>query len=207
MPITLPDIKKSRCVRFVACGEIKTTDRTLMKWLKMEKDGGGDLNKEAIITIGLGDRTGKHFHLDITKREFVDKKTLASATLSVEKIQSKISKLFGKEIESDLTGMFEVEISALPENGIIKSLLFKTQFGPVEIKLQGAQLSIKGSPATEIKWLALSDGKHIGVTVEAENFKTTIGDNYLTDALNTLENALNIFILGKTSNEPNKPTV
>lgn len=206
MPITLPDIKNSRCVRLVACGEIKTQDRSLIKWLKTEKDGAADLNKESIITVGLGDRTGKHFHLDITKREFVGKKSLAEATTSVDKIQHKFSKLIGEKIKVDLTGMFEVEIDALPENGIIKSLLFKTQLGSVEIKLEGAQLSIKGSPATEINWLALSDGKHIGVTIEAENFKTTIGENYLTDALNTLENTLNVFILGKTSNESKKPT-
>ena len=207
MPITLPEIKNSRCVRFVACGEIKTNDRTLIKWLKKEKDGAGDLNKESIVTVGFGDRTGKHFHLDITKREFVGKTSLAAATLSVDKIQHKISKLIGNEIEVDLTGMFEIEINALPENGIIKSLLFKTQLGSVEIKLRGVQFSIKGSPATEIMWMALSDGKTIGVTVEAENFKTSITENYLTDALNTLENALNVFILGKTSNEPKKPTV
>lgn len=206
MPITLPDIKKSSCVRLVACGEIKTADRAVMKWLKTEKGGAGDLDKKSIITIGLGDHTGKHFHLDITKREFVGKKTLASATLSVDKIQGIFSKLIGKEIEVDLTGMFKVEINALPENGIIKSLLFKTQLGSVEIKLEGAQFSIKGSPATGINWLALSDGKHIGVTIEAENFKTTIGENYLTDALNTLENTLNVFLLGKTSNESKKPT-
>lgn len=207
MPITLPDIKLSRCVRLVACGEITTEDQTLIKWLKTEKDGAADLNKGSIITVGLGERTGKHFHIDITKREFADKKSLSEATASLDKIQRKCSKLIGEKIEVDLTGMFEVEINNLPENGIIKSLLFKTQLGSVEIKLEGARLSIKGSPATEINWVALSDRKHIGVTIEAENFKTTIDENYLTNALNTLENALNVFILGKTSNEPKKPTV
>jgi len=207
MPITLPDIKSFRCVRLVACGEIKTDDPKLIKWLKSEKDIAAELNKEAIITVGLGDHTGKHFHLDITKREFVDKKLIAEATASLDQIQNKFPKLIGKDIEVDLLGMFEIKIDALPENGIIKSLLFKTQLGPVQIKLEGAKLSIKGSPATEINWLALSDGKHIGVTIEAENFKTTIGENYLTDALNTLENALKVFILGKTSNEPKKQTV
>jgi hypothetical protein len=207
MPITLPDIKLSHCIRLVACGEIKTDDAALLNWLKTEKDGYANLNKESILTLGLGDRTGKHFHLDITEREFVDEKSITEAALSVDEIQHKISNLIGKEIEVDLAAMFEVEINALPENGIIKSLLFKTQLGSVEIKLKGAQLSIKGSPATEINWLALSDGKHIGVTIEAENFKTIISENYLTDALNTLENALNVFILGKTSNEPKKPTV
>lgn len=202
MPITLPDIKNFRCARLVACGEIKTADRALKNWLKMEKGGAGVLNKDAVITVGLGGHSGKHFHLDITKREFVDKKSLAAATLSVDKIQNKFSKLIGKEIEVYLTGMFEVEIDALPENGIIKSLFFKTQLGPVEIKLKGAQLSIKGAPATEINWLALSDGKSIGVTIEAENFKTSIGEDYLTNALNTLENALKVFILGRTPNEP-----
>jgi hypothetical protein len=206
MPITLPDIKNFRCVRLVACGEINTKDQALIKWLKAEKDGVAILNIESFITVGLGGSTGKHFHLDITKREFVSKKSLAQTSVSVDKIQHKFSKLIGEQIEVDLNGMFEVEINALPENGIIKSLLFKTQLGSVEIKLQGAQLSIKGSPATEINWMALSDGKHIGVTIEAENVKTTIGENYLTDALNTLENALNVFILGKTPNEPKKPT-
>ena len=202
MLIKLPYIKNLHCVRLVACGEIKTTDRALIKWLKTEKDAACDLNNESIITVSLGGRTGKHCHIDITNRKFVDKKSLAPATLSADKIQHKISKLIGIEIEVNLAGMFEVEINSLPENGIIKSLFFKTQLGQVEINLMGAQLSIKGAPATEINWLALRDGKNIGVTIEAENFKTSISEDYLTNALNTLENALKVFILGKTPNEP-----
>jgi hypothetical protein len=206
MPITLPDLKNTHCVSLTACGEIKTTDRALIKWLKSEKRSSiADLDvssNDTYITVGLGEYTGKHFHLDVTKESFEPKKSVSASRLKIEQVQKKLEKLIGREVLVDLKGMFEIEINELPEGGIIKSLFFQTQLGDVGIKLKGAKLSIKGAPVNEITWQAKSDGKKIGVYLEAENLKFTVSESYLINALATLENTLKVFVLGKLPNEP-----
>lgn len=205
MPITLPDLKNTHCVSLTACGEIKTTDRVLIKWLKKEKRGVADLKKsgaKTYVRVSLGDYTGKHFHVDVTKQSSFPKKAIPASRLTVDQIQKKFEPLIGKEVKVDLRGMFEIEIGELPDSGIIKSLNFQTQLGDVAIKMKGAKFSIKGAPVNEITWLTLVEGKKIGVVIEAENFKTTITESYLTSALTTLGNALKVFVLGRLPNEP-----
>lgn len=204
MPITLPDFKNTHCVSLVACGEIKTTDRALIKWLKKGKRAVADLNKsgaKTYIRVSLGEYTGKHFHVDVTKQSHFPKKYIPASRLPIGQIQKKLEQLIGKEVEVDLRGMFELEINDLPESGLIKSLFFQTQLGDVAIKMKGSKLSIRGAPINEITWQILPDGKKIGVIIETENLKTTVTDNYLISALTTLKNALNVFVLGKVPNE------
>lgn len=207
MPITLPDLKNTHCVSLTACGEIKTTDRVLLKWLKNEKKSSvADLDKtkgDTYVTLGLGEYTGKHFHIDVTKESFDPRpKKKTSKYINVNQIQKKLDKLTGKEVTVDLKAMFEIEISELPEGGIIKSLFFQTQLGDIAIKMKGAKLSIRGTPVNDITWQIKPDGKKIGVYLEAENMKITVGKDYLTGALTLLENAFKIFVLGKLANEP-----
>ena len=206
MPITLPDLKNTHCVSLTACGEIKTTDKDLLKWLKDEnKSLVADLdkhNRQLYVTVGLGEYTGKHFHLDVTNESYQSKKSFShTRNVRIDQVQKKLEKLIGEEVLVDLKGMFEIELGELPEGGIVKSLLFETK-GDVAIKLKGAKLSITGAPVNEITWQLSPKGKKIGVFLEAENLKITVGENYLTDALARLESALKVFILGKISNEP-----
>lgn len=147
----------------------------------------------------MGEYTGKHFQVDVTKQSHFPKKAIPASSLTVDQVQKKFEHLIGKEVLVDLRGRFEIEIGELPENGIIKSLLFQTQLGDVAIKLKGARLSIKGAPVNEITWQMLTDGKTIGVVIETDNLKTTVTESYLTNALATLENALKVFVLGKIS--------
>jgi hypothetical protein len=206
MPITLPDLKNTHCVSLTACGEISNADKDLLKWLKNEKKSlVADLDKsngQLYVTIGLGEHTGKHFHLDVTNESFQSKKSFPhTRNVKVDQVQKKLEKLIGKEVLVDLKGMFEIEIGELPEGGIVRSLFFETK-GDVAIKLKGAKLSIKGAPVNEITWQLAPGGKKIGVFLEAENLKITVSENYLTDALAMLENALKVFVLGKIPNEP-----
>ena len=199
-------MKNTHCVSLTACGEIKNADKDLLKWLKNEKKSlVADLDKsngQLYVTIGLGEHTGKHFHLDVTNESFQSKKSFShTRNVKVDQVQKKLEKLIGKEVLVDLKGMFEIEIGELPEGGIVRSLFFETK-GDVAIKLKGAKLSIKGAPVNEITWQLAPGGKKIGVFLEAENLKITVSENYLTDALAMLENALKVFVLGKIPNEP-----
>jgi hypothetical protein len=202
MPITLPDLKNTRCISLTACGEIKTTDRALLKWLKSQKKTVfADLNKskgDTCVTLGLGEYTGKHFHVDVSSSS---EKSAFASRLKINQIQEKLEKLIGKEVLVDFKGMFEIEITELPEGGIIKSLFFQTQFGDVAVKMKGAKLSIKGTPVNDITWQVKPDGKKVGIYLEAENLKTIVTENYLNTALLMLESVFKVFVLGKISNE------
>jgi hypothetical protein len=206
MPITLPDLKNTHCVSLTACGEIITTDKTLLKWLKSEaKSLVADLDNcdgQLYATAGLGEHTGKHFHLDVTNKSYDPKKPLShTRNVKLGQFQKTIEKLIGKEVLVDLRGLFEIKTDELPEGGIIRSLFFETK-GDVAIKLKGAKLSIKGAPVNEMTWQLAPSGKAIRVFLEAENLKIIVSENYLTDALVRLENALKVFVLGKIPNEP-----
>ncbi len=104
----------------------------------------------------------------------------------------------GKQVKTDLKAIFEIKLSELPEGGIIRALFFKTQTGNVSINVNGADFLITGAPVNSISWQAVPDDK-IGVIIDADNVETTISENYLTDTLERLESALNVFVLGKTT--------
>lgn len=200
MPIKLPDLNATNCDCIIACGEIKTSDRELVSWMK--KGGGSiaDLDKDGntYITVGLGESSGKHFHVDISKEVFSPKKKAQRVRRTeIGKIQQKFDRLIGKEVLVDLRGYFPVKTKDLPETGIIKSLFFRTQIGDVALKIKGSRLAIEGAPVTEITWQSIDDGKIIGIVIEAENVKTKVDEDYLTNALAILENALKVFVLGK----------
>jgi hypothetical protein len=174
--------------------------------MKSEKGSMADLGKAdkgAFITVGLGENTGKHFHVDITKQEIFPKKLMPKSTrnISLAKVEKQFERLDGKEILVDYKGLFVIGLAELPEAGIIKSLSFQTQFGDVAIKLRAANLSVKGAPVNSISWNMRADGKEFRVMLTAEKVVARVGENYLTDALSMLENAFKVFILGKISNE------
>lgn len=200
MPIILPVFEGTHCISLTACCEVKKPGRALAKWLKHEKVGISGVNQpreKVYVRVAFGQSSGKHFHVDIMKKERYRIKTNSIASLTSSQIQKKLDHLINTNVEVDFRGIFEVAISDLPDNGIISSLFFQTKTGDVAIKMKGATLTIDGAPVNEISWQALEGGKKIGVMIESENLKVTVTENYLTDAMVRLEQALKVFVLGK----------
>lgn len=198
MPLKLPDFKSSHCVSVTVCGEIKSADRATAKWLRREKTRIGIANTgagKAYLRVAFGGYSGRHLHVDVTKASLFKKPFRPSELSSAEAIQKKLDRLIGEDVKSDLIGRFDIRLNELPDGGIIRSLFFETQTGDVAIKVNGASLSITGAPINSIRWKRLSN-ETIGVTLETENVETAISESYLTSALDRLEAALNVFVLG-----------
>jgi len=79
-------------------------------------------------------------------------------------------------------------------------MFFKTNIGKVAIKSNGAKLLIEGAPVHELTWYA-PDEKHIHVTLETESTNKVMTDDYLLNSSTSMEEAFNVFVMGKAQNE------
>jgi hypothetical protein len=207
MSLILPVFKNTACVSLTACGEIKNANPQLRKWMKEHPTviaAIGSGSEKALFRASFGGGSGSHLHIDMTKQSMYRKPNIPKKLNELGSVQESLSRFIGLEVETEISGRFEINISDLPESGIIRSMLLHTKTGDVAIKVAGAVLSITGAPVNAISWVALKDGK-TGITVEASNVKTKVTEDYLTSAFERIESALNVFVLGKTtSNEQKK---
>jgi hypothetical protein len=207
MSLILPVFKNTACVSLTACGEVKNTTPRLRKWMKSHPTviaAIGSGSEKAFVRASFGGGSGSHLHIDVTKQSMYHKSHKPKKLNDLESIQESLSRFAGWEVETELSGRFEINIQDLPESGIIRSMLLQTKTGDVAIKVAGAVLSITGAPVSMISWVSLKAPK-TGITVEASNVKTKITEDYLTSAFERIELALNVFVLGKTTaNEQKK---
>ena len=201
--MVIPSLNDTHCLSFSACGRIVESDKSLIRRLKKEGRITTKLSKKenASARLSLGDGDGRHFHLDVSRPTFFNNKVLPASTVSLKKFLDKIDQYMGNEVSVCFMGLFEVRIGELPDKGIIKSLFFQTQMGEVAIKVNAAKLVIQGAPICEISWQILKDGERIRLLIEAEDCKTTISEKYLSVGLQTLEQAFQVFILGRSPGE------
>jgi hypothetical protein len=202
MELVLPDLSKSSCLSIRMCGEIVSSlNKDLMRWLKdAERFAAKFKQGEEVYFLGLilGGRSGKHVHIDIFHQAFAPE-TIKSKYVKLQQIFETLDRLSGLTIKRGVEGLFPVELKDLPKGGIIDSLFIETKAGNMSVKVKGADLAITGAPVNEISWFALEDEDTIGVRLEAVQNNATLSESYLTSALETLEQALNIFVLGRTS--------
>jgi len=204
MPITLPDFKNSHCVAITACAQIKPTDRELVKLLKKEKDTFSVFKTSignTYLRIALGGRSGNHIHIDVAHSSVVNKEANPNTQISISQARKKLQPFMGATVEAKLTALFEAKLDEFPESGMIRSLYFETKKGDVGITMNGARFSVTGAPINRISWQAKSK-KEIGIVLESATWKTKITETYIMDALGILETAFNVFILGRSPNEP-----
>lgn len=171
--------------------------------MKAEKDKTAPITTSrgtGYVTIMLGGRSGNHIHFDVLSPEMVSRKIKGEAKSTLDDIQNSVSRLWGKEVEVNLKGGFGANLEELPDSGIVRSLRFQTKMGNVAIKLDGARLSIEGAPVQKLSWWALPK-ENIQITLETELIKAVLSENYLTSAVDTLEQAFGVFVLPKAKNE------
>jgi len=200
MPITLPKFEESHLFWITACGEIPTADEDLAKWMKEEPDRSAPLATArgiGLVRLLVGwSPSGHHVHFDAFSPEVLSEK-LGEPKSTPEEVQKSAERLFGKEINARVTGGFQAQIAELPDSGIVRSLFFRTKIGNIGIKLDGASLSIEGAPVQNISWSPSKSEGDIRITIAADSMKTLISENYLTAAVDLLQQAFDIFILGK----------
>jgi hypothetical protein len=204
MPIELPDFKDAHFGWMTVCGEVSPLEKQLKKWMEGEKDKVSSFKTErglAHVRLMLGGGTGRHFHIDVFGPNMSFKNAPKKSSLApMVEIQESASKLFGKTVDANVEAGFRGKFDELPDSGIIRYMFFQKKVGNVAIKSNGAKLLIEGAPIQELTWFAPDDNT-IHVTLEAKVLKKSISDDYLTSAIAMMEQAFNIFVLGKAQNE------
>ena len=204
MPINLPDFKNPHFFWLTMCGEIPRAEEELVRWLKVAPDQKAPFETSrgiANMRIMLGGGSGKHVHVDVFAPELVSPRLKPEKESTLSDLLNNLDRVLGKEIEVLLRGGFRTTFTELPDTGLIRSLMFKTKMGNVAIKLDGASFAIEGAPVQALTWDASLEDK-ISTTLESDEYKVSISDDYLTNAVNILEQGFNVFVLGKGQNEP-----
>jgi hypothetical protein len=208
MPIVLPDFKNSHFSWMRIWGSVLDVGKELNKWMKEEKEMVSTLKttkgKRNIRLALVGDSKGppKNFiyieivTIDAGRKEVNDEFKVTP----LKTIQESLGRLSGKVINTHISAGFQASFDELPDPGLIRSMFFKTNIGKVAIKSNGAKLLIEGAPVRELTWYA-PDEKNIHVTLETEAAQKIMSEDYLINANVSMEQAFNIFVLGKAQNE------
>jgi hypothetical protein len=200
MPIVFPDFKNAHLFWLTVCGEFSLKEQELLKWMKGQKAQFCTYATErgiCHVRLAFEEESGNYVHFDLFAPHPDFKKIADNAkAIHTKRLQESTSRFLGKPFDSTAQAGFKVKLDELPETGIIRSMLFQTKMGNVAIKLNGANFLIRGAPIQTISWRE-PEGDDIFVTLASDSIKTTFSDDYLTSASKTMEQAFNVFVLGK----------
>jgi hypothetical protein len=204
MPIILPDFKNTHFCWMTISGGVLDVGKELNKWMKAEKARVSTLKfpkGNRHIRLMLVGGSENHVQIDISAAESAPKDVVGKLEVTpLNTIQESLGRLSGKVIDTNIAAGFRASFNELPDPGLIRSMFFKTNIGKVAIKSNGAKLLIEGAPVRELTWYA-PDEKHIHITLETEPAKKIMSDDYLINASISMEQAFNVFVLGKAQNE------
>lgn len=204
MPIVLPDLNGANCPSLTVCGFLSAKDKKLNALFKSEKRllvPFRKANTSGFIRLILGGHSRNHVHIDVATRQFFQGESKPKTNGTIDDFQKAIEPFIGYEIESGLIGTFEINPNDVPASGMIRSMAVETKTGNVGIKMSGAKFSVTGAPVREISWSERSSEK-FSVNLRTQFLKLKIADDYLIEALKTLQKSLSVFVYGKTSYEP-----
>ena len=204
MPMIFPDFRNAHFCWMTVCGEVVSASKELMEWMKAEPPRVSTFktqNANGHIRLMLVGGSENHVHIDVFAADFAPKQIANDSKVTeLHAIQESLERLLGKTIDTHIEAGFRVKFNELPEPGLIHSMFFKTNIGKVAIKSNGAKLLIEGAPVHELTWYA-PDEKHIHVTLETESTNKVMTDDYLLNSSTSMEEAFNVFVMGKAQNE------
>ena len=205
MPIILPDIESAN-MHFIKDLPVIFQDRKPKAGRRAEVGKGfvapyKNANGSGYVRLILGGHANNHVHIDIATKEFFRDEQKPQSTGSIKRFFEILDRFMGHEVDVGLIGIFEIDPVDLPPNGIIRSMIVEQKTGDVGIKMSGARLSVTGAPIRQISW-SERPNKKFYVTLTAQIAKVKLSDDYLVEALKKLQKALNVFVYGRTSNEP-----
>ncbi len=204
MAVKLPDFKGSFCKAMTVCAELKSDDKSLLKWIEAQplmisryKAADGP----AYVILILGGLQSKHVHIDVIRNEVFKDRHAPKSVGKMADIQKAAAHLIGHEIDAVLRGEFWVAFADLPL--IISAAHITAVEGDVSLKTVGGSLVVQGAPISGIDWsMRDADGK-VRIVLTSRK-KLTISESYVMDSLELLETSFQAFILershGKTTN-------
>jgi hypothetical protein len=195
MPITLPDLRGTRCASFASCGLVKTKDSAILKRLAKQPDWmtARRRYKEGTVYVraGFGGKTGTHCHVEVADPILLRKAPKVTHKLS--QIQDILEHLKGQEIVCDLAGDFLLETNKLPR--FVQAMLLNIEEGNVSFRAASGRFEVTGAPVNSITWAL--DGERKNALLKLEATKTmVVDDSYLVDGLHVMLSGFTAFTGG-----------
>jgi hypothetical protein len=205
MPLHLPDFRQEYLTGLTACAWIcpdrdhgDIASRKIM--VRSEYRAG---NVDALITLQVDSGANQHIHVhvEIERKGSGREPVVHYDSLPVDELKAIIEGLLDEYAEVYWDGRFSVPRSVLPKFGMLESLLgVSTESCGAGLELQGSKFAIRGDTFTEMIWNWDEDTDCIRATISAET-KGPIGEKYLVQAVDTLQDGMNCFVL-ETSDDP-----
>ena len=202
MPIKLPPFTDTQCVSLTVCGEVRSEDPRILVSLKEQRtliasyDAAG---KKAHVRVHTGGVKGRHLHIDCVLSSYFAQSKQPAESNTLEDVLKFLSQFEGSEIDVGIAGSFELDLEALPERGIIRSLSREERTGDIAIRLTGGRLSVTGAPIDTLRWTLTDDERRILVCVHG-NHSEHLDDGYLLRGLQWAEKHFELFVRGHTQN-------
>ena len=200
MSIELPDFKDTQCVWVRACGQVESEGPSLVEILKKENTFIASYEahgKKAFLRVCTGGPTKQHLHVDCTLSSCFQEGSLPKENKELSEVIAFISSFLGISASIGVTGVFDVPLEDLPEQGLIRSLSMEKRTGDISIKLTGAQFTIKGAPIENVEWEIPNDKDQVRIAIYGHR-SDTIDEEYLMRVFNWIESQYQLFIKGKT---------
>lgn len=203
MPMILPDFKNPHFCWMTVSGNLVAASNELSDWMKAEQPQMSPFKvKEEnwYIRLMLVGGEQNYVRIELLNGDMPTEMDDGFKVVEWSAIQESLGRLLGQTIDTNIDAGFMVMFDELPNPGLIRSMFFETNMGKVAIKSNGSKLLIKGAPVHKLTWYA-PDEKHIHVTLEAESINKVSTDDYLINASVLMEQAFDVFVMGKAQNE------
>ena len=179
MPIILPDLTTSGLLRLGVCGRIVEPDKSLAKWLEERRSLICTYtlsHKKYFARVITGGVKG-HFHVESASSTFFPRQPNTNAQRKDWDVTT--DKVIGAQVIARIRSWFEVPLTSLAQNGVIRTLSQPTSAAGASLKLTAGTLTLSGSPIDRVEW-ELRDKQRIRVAIDSVR-TVTIDENYLVE--------------------------
>src|SRR5262249_61895081 len=97
-----------------------------------------------------------------------------------------VEPFLGRQIQTELDGWFRAPAGQV--SPLISSTFGETVAGPVQVRMTGGTLTVRGAPLHTINWKLPEKGEYVEFILEAKQ-NATFDGSYIVDALDLIETA------------------
>jgi len=204
MPETLeiPELGDENLIELTVRGRLRNTASKPKGKLKKLEDGilarvGG---KKSVRYIDVfGSTTGdNHLHVDVMVRPPAWARDKRLRPLG--EVQSAIMDFAGLPIDVRIIGEFIVEVSELPERGVIRSAMSGARHAGLTTRQTAQTLTINDVAIKELKWFQPTAAEELVVISLAAQKLAHIESGYLLECENFIVQNFNTLVFGGKSN-------
>ncbi len=196
MAIQLPTLVGTNCIYVQACSELKGTSG---KAAPQETIVARNRRKEGVQYLRLL-QTGKpvsHVHVDLAQKAYFGNLSPHVSHKMIDFSKS-LAAYAGSETKLYFRARYVTPAVSLPQSGLILAGQNKvlTKFEGANVELSGAVLKLSNATVDWIEWKVTGDTVSVDISFWRP---ASISASYISDSLETTNEAFNTFVLGKAT--------